>query len=45
MSELIRDIPAYISHKRSVADDGERVTIVEFEYRGSPTQMARPSQT
>jgi heme-degrading monooxygenase HmoA len=31
MSELVRDIPGYISHKGFVADDGERVTIVEFE--------------
>ena len=31
MSQLARDIPGYISHKGFVADDGERVTIVEFE--------------
>jgi heme-degrading monooxygenase HmoA len=31
MSELVRDIPGYIPHKGFVADDGERVTIVEFE--------------
>ena len=31
MSELVRTIPGYISHKSFVADDGERVTIVEFE--------------
>jgi heme-degrading monooxygenase HmoA len=31
MSELARAIPGYISHKGFVADDGERVTIVEFE--------------
>jgi heme-degrading monooxygenase HmoA len=31
MSELARTIPGYISHKAFVADDGERVTIVEFE--------------
>jgi heme-degrading monooxygenase HmoA len=31
MSELARDIPGYIFHKGFVADDGERVTIVEFE--------------
>jgi heme-degrading monooxygenase HmoA len=31
MSELVRGIPGYISHKGFVADDGERVTIVEFE--------------
>ncbi|KJC33303.1 hypothetical protein UB31_04770 [Bradyrhizobium sp. LTSP849] len=31
MSELAQAIPGYISHKGFVADDGERVTIVEFE--------------
>ena len=31
MSELARKIPGYISHKGFVAEDGERVTIVEFE--------------
>ena len=31
MSELARTISGYISHKGFVADDGERVTIVEFE--------------
>ncbi len=31
MSELSRTIPGYISHKGFVAEDGERVTIVEFE--------------
>ena len=33
MSELARAIPGYISHKGFVAEDGERVTIVEFESR------------
>ena len=32
MSELARTIPGYISHKGFFADDGERVTIVEFEH-------------
>jgi len=31
MSELARRMPGYISHKSFVAEDGERVTIVEFE--------------
>jgi heme-degrading monooxygenase HmoA len=31
MSELAQDIAGYISHKGFVAEDGERVTIVEFE--------------
>jgi heme-degrading monooxygenase HmoA len=30
MSELAKTIPGYISHKGFVAQDGERVTIVEF---------------
>jgi heme-degrading monooxygenase HmoA len=31
MSELARQMPGYISHKGFVAEDGEQVTIVEFE--------------
>jgi heme-degrading monooxygenase HmoA len=31
MSELAKTMPGYISHKGFVAEDGERVTIVEFE--------------
>lgn len=31
MSELAKKMPGYISHKGFAADDGERVTIVEFE--------------
>jgi len=31
MSEIARTMPGYVSHKGFVADDGERVTIVEFE--------------
>ncbi|MFM0040770.1 antibiotic biosynthesis monooxygenase [Paraburkholderia sediminicola] len=31
MSTLAADVPGYISHKGFVAEDGERVTIVEFE--------------
>ena len=31
MAELARTTPGYLSHKSFVADDGERVTIVEFE--------------
>jgi heme-degrading monooxygenase HmoA len=31
MSELARTMPGYVSEKNFVADDGERVTIVEFE--------------
>ena len=32
MNELARTMPGYISHKGYFADDGERVTIVEFEH-------------
>ena len=32
MNQLARTIPGYISHKGFWADDGERVTIVEFEH-------------
>jgi heme-degrading monooxygenase HmoA len=31
MSALARTMPGYISHKSFTAEDGERVTIVEFE--------------
>lgn len=31
MSELAKQMPGYISHKGFVAEDGERVTLVEFE--------------
>jgi heme-degrading monooxygenase HmoA len=30
MSALAREVPGYVSHKGFVAEDGERVTIVEF---------------
>jgi heme-degrading monooxygenase HmoA len=32
MNEVARTMPGYISHKGFFADDGERVTIVEFEH-------------
>ena len=32
MAEIAATIPGYISHKGFFADDGERVTIVEFEH-------------
>jgi heme-degrading monooxygenase HmoA len=32
MIELAETMPGYISHKDFTADDGERVTIVEFEH-------------
>lgn len=30
MSDLARSMPGYVSHKGFVAEDGERVTVVEF---------------
>ena len=30
MSELAKGMPGYVSHKTFVAEDGERVTLVEF---------------
>jgi len=33
MNKLAATMPGYISHKTFFADDGERVTIVEFESR------------
>lgn len=32
MSELARTMPGYVSEKDFTAEDGERVTIVEFEH-------------
>ena len=32
MNEIAQTMPGYISHKGFFADDGERVTIVEFEH-------------
>jgi heme-degrading monooxygenase HmoA len=32
MTEIAHTMPGYISHKGFFADDGERVTIVEFEH-------------
>jgi len=32
MNELAQTMPGYISHKGFLADDGERVTIVEFAH-------------
>ena len=32
MQQIARTIPGYISHKGFFSDDGERVTIVEFEH-------------
>ena len=45
MVELAAAMPGYISHKGFFADDGERVTIVEFESRGGPARLANQSGT
>lgn len=31
LSELVRALPGYLSHKSFLAEDGEKVTIVEFD--------------
>ncbi len=47
MEKIARTMPGYLSHKGFFADDGERVTIVEFEHeeglrawRTNPEHMA-----
>lgn len=40
MNELAVAMPGYISHKRFTADDGERVTIVEFADEASQLAWA-----
>ena len=43
MVELAATIPGYISHKAFFADDGERVTVVEFEHEeGMRTWRTHP---
>ena len=51
MAAIARTMPGYISHKGFFADDGERVTIVEFEHeegqrawRMHPEHMAAQRQ-
>jgi heme-degrading monooxygenase HmoA len=41
MGELARTMPGFISHKGFFADDGERVTIVEFESEEAQKAWAR----
>lgn len=41
IAELARGMPGYIAHKVFVAEDGERVTIVEFEDEASQQAWAR----
>ena len=44
MSELATKMPGYLSHKGFVADDGERVTIVEFESEEAHRAWARHAE-
>jgi heme-degrading monooxygenase HmoA len=37
MQQIAQTIPGYISHKGFWSDDGERVTIVEFEHQEGQT--------
>ena len=41
MSALAKTMPGYVSHKGFVAEDGERVTIVEFESEEAQRAWAR----
>ena len=40
MSEIARTMPGYISHKAFTAEDGERVTLVEFADEESQRRWA-----
>lgn len=40
ISELARSMPGYRSHKSFVAEDGERLTLVEFEDESSQQAWA-----
>ena len=43
MSEMARTMPGYLSHKSFTAEDGERVTIVEFaDHGGQEFWRTRP---
>jgi len=44
MSELARTMPGYLAHKGFVAEDGERVTIVEFDSEESHSAWARHAE-
>jgi heme-degrading monooxygenase HmoA len=44
MGELARSIPGYVSHKGFVAEDGERVTIVEFETEDGLREWSRHAE-
>lgn len=43
MSEMAKTMPGYVSHKSFVAEDGERVTLVEFaDGQGQEGWRTRP---
>lgn len=44
MSELARAMPGYLSHKTFTAEDGERVTIVEFADEASQRAWATQAE-
>lgn len=44
MSELARMMPGYRSHKIFVAEDGERVTVVEFDDEASQRQWSQHAE-
>jgi len=41
VSAIAREMPGYISHKLFLADDGERVTVVEYESEEALQAWAR----
>lgn len=44
MSEIARAMPGYVSHKAFVAEDGERLTLVEFKDEESQRGWAREAR-
>ncbi len=44
MSSLAATMPGYVSHKSFAAEDGERVTIVEFESEAAQAAWARHAE-
>ena len=40
MSALAKGMPGYVAHKSFIAEDGERITIVEFADEASQRQWA-----
>ena len=44
IAELAKSMPGYVSHKGFTAEDGERVTIVEFADQASQEAWSRQAQ-